>query len=156
MAVTSISDEIVCVGYPASSCFSVLAVLNVTTSGSHLPAMLGKYQKRKQLDSIKNEKEEKWVFQDAEEEHDVVAVHCYNCTWNCLPSWVSVHYPKLLSYHNISSVMTNWVSVHHPKLLSYHNISSVMTNDMILLYALLNEKQCKDYYFIMLVSTKGM
>ena len=43
MAVTSISDEIVCVGYPASSCFSVLAVLNVTTHGSHLPAMLGKY-----------------------------------------------------------------------------------------------------------------
>ena len=47
MAVTRISDEIVCVAYPASSCFSVLAVLNVTTSGSHLPAMLEKYQNLK-------------------------------------------------------------------------------------------------------------
>ena len=36
-------DEIVRVGYPASSCFSVFAVLNVTTSGRHLSAMLVKY-----------------------------------------------------------------------------------------------------------------
>ena len=36
------------VGYPATFCFSVLAILNVDTSGSDLPAQLGKYLNLKQ------------------------------------------------------------------------------------------------------------
>ena len=39
-----LTDKIVCVGYPATSYFSVLTVLKVTTSRNHLPTMLGKYR----------------------------------------------------------------------------------------------------------------
>ena len=39
-----LTDKIVCVGYPATSYFSVLTVLKVTTSRNHLPTMLRKYR----------------------------------------------------------------------------------------------------------------